>query len=381
MNSNERHEARYRRRAMVRKNKKTMRQETFEGVFTFDRMYQSYKKRCKGVRWKPSTQLYSSNAIKNVRRKQLELLEGKERTRGFVEFDICDRGKQRHIMSCHISDRVVQRTLCDYCLVPQMSKTFIYDNAASLPGRGIDFAINRMNTHLHRFYREHNSNDGYVLQIDFKSYFDNLSHETARREIARSVLDMRLRMRAYACLDCYGEKGVGLGAMSSQVIALAVPNEIDHYIKERLHARYYGRYNDDSYIVHESKEYLQVCLREILGKCNQLGIPVNMKKTHITKVRRFRFLKMTFILTKTGAVIRRPNRKAFKRLRSKMRTFRRWVTSGRMAFADVVASVSSWLGCIMRSRAYFSIKRAIRYFKTLFSEELQLCSTLPKTMC
>ena len=126
--------------------------------------------------------------------------------------------------------------------------------------------------------------------------------------------------------------------------------------------------------------YLEECLQRILAKCKELEIPVNMKKTRISRLNRFKFLKISFSLTDTGAVIRRPNRKAFKRMRDRPKVFRRWVTAGRMEFQDVVASLASWKGSIMRSRAYFATKRVIALFKNLFWEEIRLCSTLPKTV-
>lgn len=51
--------------------------------------------------------------------------------------------------------------------------------------------------------------------------------------------------------------------MSSQVLAITYLNELDHYIKEKLHIKYYVRYMDDGILIHEDKEYLEFCLEEI----------------------------------------------------------------------------------------------------------------------
>lgn len=146
MNSTERHEARYQRRKAARRAKKTAMLEdfgVFSSVFTFERLYASYRASIKGVGWKASTQRYKASSLAHVTKTQEELLNGKYRSRGFYEFDIVERGKPRHIRSVHISERVVQRCLCDYCLVPVLSKSFIYDNGASLRGKGYDFAVRR----------------------------------------------------------------------------------------------------------------------------------------------------------------------------------------------------------------------------------------------
>lgn len=322
---------------------------------------------CNGVLWKASVQAYKANALVNIRNKQVEILNGAERERGFVEFDICDRGKRRHIMSCHISDRVSQRCLCDNCLVPLLSRSFVRDNGASLRGKGMDFALDRMDAHLHRHYRKH-GNEGYILFIDFKKFFGNINHQTAKAAFRRAITDDRLYEKACGYVDCYGAIGVGLGAMSSQITALAVPNELDHFIKEKLRVKGFGRYMDDVYCIHESREYLQRCLSEIRRICDRLGIPLNANKTRIVKLSKgFTFLKVRYTLTGSGAVIRKPCKKAVTRMRRKLRIFRAWVDIGRMRPQDALASFTSWQGCLKRCKSYKTLESTRRYFNELFA--------------
>ena len=118
MNSTERHEARYQRRkaARIEKKAKALKEfGDFGAVLSFDHLYASYRASIKGVGWKASTQRYKSSALAHIAKTQEELLTGKYRSRGFYEFDLVERGKPRHIRSVHISERVVQRCLCDYC--------------------------------------------------------------------------------------------------------------------------------------------------------------------------------------------------------------------------------------------------------------------------
>ena len=147
MNSAERHEVRYQRRKAKRIEKRKIIQEkycVFEKVFSFDNLYESYKKCCKGVNWKTSTQSYKANALLNIYKAWNDLMNGSYRSKGFIEFDITERGKPRHIKSVHISERVVQKCFCDYSLNPLLKRYFIYDNGASIKHKGIDFAMNRL---------------------------------------------------------------------------------------------------------------------------------------------------------------------------------------------------------------------------------------------
>ena len=169
MNSAERREARYQRRKAARMEKKAAALREygdFETVFSFERLYESYRASVRGVGWKASTQRYKAASLANVTKTHEELIAGRYRSKGFYEFDIVERGKPRHIRSVHISERVVQRCLCDYCLVPMLSRSFIYDNGASLRGKGYDFAVSRVTHFLAEHYRKH-GREGYVLVFDF----------------------------------------------------------------------------------------------------------------------------------------------------------------------------------------------------------------------
>lgn len=380
MTSAERHEARYQRRVAERAARRQRRQVSFEQTFSFDNMYEAYRLCCNGVRWKASVQSYSANALSNVRNKQREILEGREKTMGFVEFDINDRGKRRHIMSCHISDRVAQRCFCDHALLPIIRPSLIHDNGSSLKGKGNDFALDRLDAHLHRHFRRHGQ-DGYILMADFKSFFGNLPHQTAKTLLAKHIQDQRLYNKACDCLAWYGDSGVGLGAMTSQVIAVCTPNPLDHFCKEALRIKEFGRYMDDFYAIDISKDRLRHCLSEIRKKCAELGLKLNEAKTRIMKISHgFTFLKIRYSLTETGAVIRRPYRKAITRMRRKLHIFRDWVTRRRMTFQEAMASFASWLGCIRRSRCYFAIQRMKALFRSLFKEEIAECTTLSKAL-
>ena len=97
----------------------------FEQVFTFRHLWDSYKKCRKGVGWKPSIQIFNQNMGMNIYKLYKELHSGTFKSDGFYEFTIKERGKERHIRSVNIRERIVQRCLCDYCLVPALSKSLI----------------------------------------------------------------------------------------------------------------------------------------------------------------------------------------------------------------------------------------------------------------
>lgn len=372
MTSKERHENRYQRRKAAREAKKRAvcaEWDCYDKVFTYDHLYASYRKCRRGVGWKASVQRYGANATLNVCQTYAKLKNRKFKPGEFYEFDIWERGKPRHIRSVSFRERVVQRCLCDYSLVPMISRSFIYDNGACLQGKGYDFSRKRCVQHLRKHYAKY-GNEGYVLVFDFRHFFDNVSHEEVFRRLERVYEDSELLSMVKSFVNKFGDIGLGLGSQISQVLALASADRLDHFIKEELRIRGYGRYMDDGYLIHPSKEYLQYCLKEIRAKCEELGIVLNESKTHIIPLRRgFTFLKVRTILTDSGRILCRPWRSNITRMRRKLKKLKRKVDEGIMTVEDVFQSLQSWRSHLIRMKAYRTIRAMEKLFFDIFARK------------
>lgn len=369
MTSEERKAARYARRVQKRAEKKATcyaQCDNFDAVFSYDNLYRSYKLCRRGVAWKCSTQKYMTQAPLNVFTTYRLLQTGKFKSKGFVEFDIFERGKIRHIRSVAMEERVVQRCLCDHSLVPMLGRTFIYDNGASLKGKGYSFSVDRMCHHLRQHYKKH-GNEGYVLLFDFSKFFDNVSHRIMTMALEKNFTDERLLRLAHHFIDAFGDVGLGLGSQISQTMALASANRLDHFVKEVLRIKGYGRYMDDGYLLHPSKEYLKTCLEALKAICKELEIKLNVKKTQIVKISHgFSFLKVRFFLTKTGKVIRRMHRAGIVRMRKKLKAFQRMVAEGKMQVDDVHASFQSWQAYTKNFNGHKTLQSANALYDKLF---------------
>lgn len=368
MNSKERHEIRYQRRKAKRLERKRKLQEQygdFDKVFSFKNLYNAYSKCRQGVMWKSSTKRYKANLLRNTYDLYTQLQDGTYKSKGLYEFDIIERGKPRHIRSVHISERCVQRTLCDESIIPLLERSLIYDNGASMKNKGIDFAIRRIETQLHRHYRKYGS-EGYILQFDFKSYFDNINHEVVFKILRNIYTDDKLYGLARMFVRNFGDIGLGLGSQVSQIMAIAVPNIADHYIKEKLHIKGYGRYMDDGYLIHQNKEYLKHCLKKLRVMFEKLGIKLNEKKTQIVKLSHgFTFLKTKFNLLPSGRVLKRSCRKSIVIMRRKLKKLKK---KG-LGYDVARISINSWLGHMKPYKSYKACKNMKELFNKLYIED------------
>lgn len=369
MTSEERREARYQRRVAKRAAKKAAACSGFDDfneVFSYEHLYRSYQMCRRNVAWKASVQKYITQAPLLVRQTFERLQQGKWRSSGFYEFDINERGKQRHIKSVTIGERVVQRCLCDYALVPMLGRTFIYDNAASLKYKGYHFAIRRLCQHLREHYHKH-GNKGYILLFDFRKFFDNVSHRICKDILRQEFTDDRIIAITEHFMDMFGEKGLGLGSQISQTFALASANRLDHYVKEVCRIHGYGRYMDDGYLIHESKEYLQECLEGIHRMCKELDITLNEKKTQIVKLSHgFSYLKARIFLTESGKVLKKIPKSSVTRERRKLKKFVPLYEAGVMSYEDIYTSWQSWRSYARNFSAWRTIQSVGQLYDKLF---------------
>lgn len=327
-------------------------------IFDGNVLYESFIRAKQGSDWKPQVQKFEMNYLFELADLQTELVSGDYKFLPNTEFTIHERGKVRRITGEQIRDRVSKHALCDEILTPAVQKYLIYDNSASQVGKGIDFARKRLLTHLRKYYSQHKSNDGYILLIDFSKYYDNIRHDRLmeqfekyihnpnalnflRKVVDRSKVDMSyMTDEEYAgCMDTlfnsleyervdktlrtgerYMYKHLNIGDQVAQVAGIIYPIPIDNYVKIVRGVKFYGRYMDDSYAIHESKEFLEDLLQGIIAIANELGITVNTRKTRICKLSSmWRFLQVQYSLTDTGRVIQKINPKRLTAMRRKMK--------------------------------------------------------------
>lgn len=378
-----------------------------KSIYDANALLDAFRQSKKGTAWKESVQRYEMNLLRNIRQTQKDIEGGTYEQMDFYEFPLNERGKTRHIKSMHISDRVVQRSVCDNVLVPELERYLIYDNGASMKGRGIHFARKRLTTHLHKYFRKNGSNEGYILLIDFTKFFDNICHEPLVREMRAKIGDGETMKFVEKLIDTFkidvsymtdeeyaeclntiynaleyaeidkskltGEKfmkkSVGIGSQISQISGVFYPTRIDTYCKVVKGLKYYGRYMDDIYIIHRDKEYLRELLKEIEKMCDELGLFINPKKTQVIKLSHgFTFLKIKYILTDTGKVVERISRDGITRMRRKLKKLRKKLDAGEITFEDVRCSYASWRGDKQHYASYTTLKNMDKLFNELFIE-------------
>ena len=359
---------------------------------------------------KPLTQKFEDNWLHNIGIIQGDLRSGRYVPAKKTEFVIRERGKVRLIRAAPMRDKVVQRALCDFVLIPAIRPKIIYDNYASLKHRGISMARKRFEMMVHKFYRKHKTNQGFILLMDFSGYYDNMRHGSVRKVVGGvikgpvssrtfdSIVDSckqdvsflsddeikRLYEGKYKALDYVNVpkelrtgkkwlyKGMDIGDQTAQGVAIYFPTKIDYHMKIVRGEKYYGRYMDDSNDIHISKQHLIEVLSEVREIAANLGIILNDKKVKILPLSKpFTYLQIKYFLTPTGRLVKRINPKRVTAMRRKLKKLHKMMLAGQRKFKSIYDLYHGW------ERAYFKLMSKIQrrnmktLFYSLFSEEVK----------
>lgn len=373
-------------------------------------MYQAYLKSIKGSKWKETTQRFMLNYLDRIFAIQAELEDMTYQPGEEGEFILRERGKIRAITSLQPRDRIVRHVLCDDVLLPAVRAKLIYDNGASLEGKGMSFSRKRFEIHLHKYYMKYGTNEGYILLGDFRKFYDNIPHDIIKEELLKLVdhdeyvewlLDIIFEnfkvdvsyMTDEEYADCmndvfnaleyrdipkskltgekFMEKSVNIGDQISQIIGIFHPYQIDNYVKTVRGQKFYGRYMDDWYVMSPSKEELEDILENVKSIAARYGIHINEKKTRIVKLSStYKYLQVRYSLTATGKVIKRINPRRVSAFRRKLKKLAVLVANGEAKYEDVENMFRSWMGSSYKLMSNETRIGLLNLFEDLFDVEI-----------
>lgn len=275
---------------------------------------------------------------------------------GVYNIFLIQEPKYRIIMSQNIYDKLINHVVATKFLLPVLDRCLIETNIATRLNKGTHFGIKLIKKYLNNLKGE----TIYALKYDISKYFYNIDREilldllnkkikdkkvldilkkiiysTDREYVNRTIeklknmeierikglciseKEKKIKIKEIEQIPLY-EKGKGLpiGNMTSQILAIFYLNEFDHFIKEKLGCKYYIRYMDDGVILSNDKEYLKYCLNKIKKIVKKYKLSLN-KKTKIINVSKegLDFLGFRFYIINNKVIlkVRKLTKKNFKR--------------------------------------------------------------------
>ena len=171
-----------------------------------------------------------------------------------------------------------------------------------------------------------------------------------------------------------GNVGIPIGNQTSQLFALLYLDGLDHFVKEKLGIKYYGRYMDDFFLIHHDKAYLQECRKQIEAFVQARGLSLNAKTNIFPLKHGVDFLGFHTYLTENGAVIRKVRRRSKNNMKRKLKKLAALHAAGRIDAKTVEQSYQSWRGHAEKGNSYHLIRRTDHYYNSLMkSKEAAQC--------
>ena len=365
-----RRKGRYERRKAKRESLRIKRSVDVGGltdIFTFHDLYSAGKQCCNGVRWKNSTQRFEAHLFSGTAARRKRLIEKSWKPGGYVHFILSERGKTRPIDAPRIQDRQIHKVYTQKVLLPLYRPSMIWNNGASLPGKGFEFSKCELRKDLRYHYRRYGRN-GYVILLDFRQFFPSVSHELVLERHKKFLLNDEVRKIGDDVVKTVpGGKGLPLGVEPSQAEMIAFPSPLDNYIKCQLSIKCTGHYMDDYYIIippdRDPKEIMQL----IVERAESLRLTISPSKSRIVPLTKpFRYCKAKYTLTETGKVIVNGNRDGIKRARRKIKAFYYKVENGEMSYEDLWTSVNGILAYFGSYDDHGRVLRLRRLFYAIF---------------
>jgi len=231
----------------------------YKDIYDLDNIKKCFDEVCRNTRNKSKVNKFKEYKAIYVNRIH-DTLKNKAYVVGPINVFTIYEPKERRITSQSMFDKTVNHLVSRYILYPALVPSLLDVNIASRPNLGTQRGIDLVK----EFHRKMKVNYGkyYVLKCDVSKYFASIDKDILKEKVLRKIKDKDALKIIFDIIDSE-DKGLSIGAMTSQVFAIFYLNDMDHYIKEVLKIKYYIRYQDDFLLFHESKDYLKYCFKKI----------------------------------------------------------------------------------------------------------------------
>jgi hypothetical protein len=364
-------------------------------IIDFYSLYTAYRKTLKGKKYKSPALRYSGDPIQHLFSLQERLEKRTYKLAPYHAFKVFEP-KERDVLAIDFEGKILQHSLCDNVLYPCFTRSFIIDNYASQAGRGTHYGLDRLTKHLRHYFFSRKSteekhrrriglpmldkedwkySDGWVLKGDFSKYFYTIDHAILFEKVMKKIANTNDRELIDFCgwlikmiIDSTPDPGIPIGNQSSQLFALINLDDFDHLVKDTWGIKYYGRYMDDFYIIHENKDVLKKILLRVETYIHELKLTLNHKTQIFPLGHGINYLGFRTLLVPTGKVIRKLRNNSKNKMRKKIKMFRNLFDKKMIPIDKIVQSYTSWRGHISHGNTFNLRNKMDDYFFNTFPE-------------
>lgn len=221
----------------------------FEQIVDPDNIELAFNKAKKGKIWRESVQRIERDKKKKLAELRQLFLDGTFRTSKYNVKVIFEPKRREIFILPFFPDRIAQHAIMNV-VAPIWDSMFIPDSFACRKGKGQHAGSKRCMQFTRR--------NEWVCQFDISKFYPSIPHGKLLEVIRRKIKDEKVLHLFTDIIESIGEeRNVPIGNFTSQWFGNLYLNELDQFVKHRLHIRDYLRYCDDFLIFGNNKEELK----------------------------------------------------------------------------------------------------------------------------
>lgn len=322
----------------------------FEKITDFGNLYQAYKRSKAGKGYSNSSMKFQLSALDGIYRLKHSLENKTYEISPYNQFTVYEP-KERIIKACSFQDKIVQHSLCDNVLLPNLKDEFIYDNYAGQIGKGTLFGLNRLSEQMLQAYNKCGM-DCWNIKADISKFFYSIDRDILKDIVRYHINDNDVYWLCERFIDSTDGVGIPLGNQVSQVFALLYLSGLDHFLKDELGIKYYGRYMDDFYILGLTKDLAKEYLGYIDDFISSLNLTFNGKTQIIPFKNGIKFCGFHTYVTKEGKVIRKLKNENKRAAKKNFKKLAELVCQGELSKEKFYQRYNAWKNHISHGNCY-----------------------------
>lgn len=314
---------------------KTLKNSFYKNL-TFEKLLAAHYRAKKNKRNKMEVMKYELDLENNIINLMDDIKNHKYRIGKYREFKVYEP-KMRIIKALPYKDRVVHQWYVEEFMKSFMVKRFIYDSYACIEGKGTHKASLQVQKYMRKMKNSYG--DYYIIKCDIRKYFYNINRDILYNILKKYISDKELLYFTRILLENNDEVGIPIGNYTSQYFANIYLNELDHYVKDKLHIKFYIRYMDDFVLLVPTKEAAKDIMNKITKYLNEkLKLELNGKSRYYPS--RFGCNFCGYIIYETHILLRDRYKKKMKK------NVRKWNKINSKGNINVAKTRLQWNSCL-----------------------------------
>ncbi len=252
-------------------------------------------------------------------------------------------GKVRQIADLPLyPDRMVRRAYA-LVVIPVINRTLIDQTYASRPGKGTHAALAQAREYLDSYPKL-----VYCMSLDVHHCYENIDPDILEMKLERLIKDKDVLEELDYFIESYPRPGISIGDCFSATFCNLYLSEMDHYVKQELHAHAYIRYADNFFVFGNSREWLLKIKPKMDEQIEKIGLEFKPNWV-IADLRRegvdflgYRLYK-DYVLLKDSTKIR---------MKRRVRDLEKRLDAGMVPTSSDMGMLSSYQGCLKWCNGY-----------------------------